>query len=119
MRGLPLALAHVKVIGACRAAPIDKVRAFASGARLLILDEPLGGMGAEETGRVTALLRALSVNHTVVLIEHDMDAIFAVADTLTVLVEGKLLAHGKPEDIRRDRAVREAYLGRWGQEIVR
>jgi branched-chain amino acid transport system permease protein len=71
------------------------------------------------TGRVTALLRALSVNHTVVLIEHDMDAIFAAADTLTVLVEGKLLAHGKPEDIRRDRAVREAYLGRWGQEIVR
>jgi len=92
---------------------------LASGARLLILDEPLGGMGAEETGRVTALLRALSVNHTVVLIEHDMDAIFAAADTLTVLVEGKLLAHGKPEDIRRDPAVREAYLGRWGQEIVR
>ena len=48
-----------------------------------------------------------------------MDAIFAAADTLTVLVEGKLLAHGKPEDIRRDPAVREAYLGRWGQEIVR
>jgi branched-chain amino acid transport system permease protein len=92
---------------------------LASGARLLILDEPLGGMGAEETGRVTALLRKLSVNHTVVLIEHDMDAIFATADTLTVLVEGKLLAHGKPDDIRRDRAVREAYLGRWGQEIVR
>ncbi len=92
---------------------------LASGAKLLILDEPLGGMGAEETGRVTALLRALSVNHTVVLIEHDMDAIFTAADTLTVLVEGKLLAHGKPEDIRRDRAVREAYLGRWGQEIVR
>jgi branched-chain amino acid transport system permease protein len=92
---------------------------LASGARLLLLDEPLGGMGPEETGRVTALLRKLSVNHTVVLIEHDMDAIFAVADTLTVLVEGKLLAHGKPEDIRRDPAVREAYLGRWGQEIVR
>jgi branched-chain amino acid transport system ATP-binding protein/branched-chain amino acid transport system permease protein len=92
---------------------------LASGARLLILDEPLGGMGAEETGRVTALLRKLAVNHTVVLIEHDMDAIFAAADTLTVLVEGKLLAHGKPEDIRRDAAVREAYLGRWGQEIVR
>jgi branched-chain amino acid transport system permease protein len=92
---------------------------LASGARLLILDEPLGGMGAEETGRVTALLRKLAVNHTVVLIEHDMDAIFTAADTLTVLVEGKLLAHGKPEDIRRDPAVREAYLGRWGQEIVR
>ncbi len=87
---------------------------IASGARLLILDEPLGGMGPEETGRVTALLRSLAVNHTVLLIEHDMDAIFAAADTLTVLVEGKVLAHGRPEDIRRDHAVREAYLGHWG-----
>jgi len=91
----------------------------ASGARLLILDEPLGGMGPEETGRVTGLLRSLATNHTVLLIEHDMDAIFAAADTLTVLVEGKLLAHGKPEDIRRNRAVREAYLGRWGQEAAK
>jgi len=88
---------------------------IASGARLLILDEPLGGMGPEETGRVMALLRSLAANHTVLLIEHDMDAIFGAADTLTVLVEGRLLAHGKPEEIRRDLAVREAYLGRWGE----
>ncbi|MFY9625511.1 MAG: branched-chain amino acid ABC transporter ATP-binding protein/permease, partial [Rhodoplanes sp.] len=79
---------------------------IASGARLLILDEPLGGMGPEETGRVTALLRDLSADHTVILVEHDMDAIFAAADTLTVLVEGRLLAHGSPQDIRRDPAVR-------------
>jgi branched-chain amino acid transport system permease protein len=91
----------------------------ASGARLLILDEPLGGMGPEETGRVTALLRSLAANHTVLLIEHDMDAIFAAADTLTVLVEGKVLAHGKPDEIRQNRAVREAYLGRWGQEVAK
>ncbi len=89
---------------------------IASGARVLILDEPLGGMGAEETGRVTALLRDLSADHTVVLIEHDMDAIFAAADTLTVLVEGRLLAHGTPQEIRRDPAVRKAYLGRYADD---
>ena len=89
---------------------------IASGAKLLLLDEPLAGMGPEETGRVTALLRELSADHTVVLIEHDMDAIFAAADTLTVLVEGKLLAHGTPEEIRMNAAVREAYLGNWGRE---
>lgn len=89
---------------------------IASGAKLLLLDEPLAGMGPEETGRVTALLRELAADHTIVLIEHDMDAIFAAADTLTVLVEGRLLAHGTPEEIRANAAVREAYLGEWGQE---
>jgi branched-chain amino acid transport system permease protein len=88
---------------------------IASGARLLILDEPLGGMGPEETGRVTALLRDLAADHTVILVEHDMDAIFAVADTLTVLVQGKLLAHGTPQEIRRDAEVRKAYLGRFAE----
>ncbi|MGE0749291.1 MAG: ATP-binding cassette domain-containing protein [Variibacter sp.] len=84
---------------------------IASGARVLILDEPLAGMGPEETGRVTALLRALAARHTVILIEHDMDAVFAVADTLTVLVGGRLLAHGAPHVVREDAAVRAAYLG--------
>ena len=84
---------------------------IASGADLLLLDEPLAGMGPEETSRVVALLRDLAKDHTVVLIEHDMDAVFAAADTLTVLVQGKLLAHGTPEDIRRNEAVLEAYLG--------
>jgi branched-chain amino acid transport system permease protein len=88
---------------------------IACGARLLLLDEPLGGMGPEETGRVVALLRDLAIDHTVVLIEHDMDAIFAAADTLTVFVEGRLLAHGTPQDIRRDPAVRIAYLGRYAE----
>jgi branched-chain amino acid transport system ATP-binding protein/branched-chain amino acid transport system permease protein len=88
---------------------------IASGAKLLILDEPLGGMGPEETGRVTALLRDLAANHTVLLVEHDMDAIFAVADTLTVLVEGRLLAHGTPQEIRRNPEVLKAYLGRFGE----
>ena len=84
---------------------------IAGGADLLLLDEPLAGMGPEETQRVVALLRDLARDHTIVLIEHDMDAVFAAADTLTVLVQGRLLAHGKPEDVRRDPAVREAYLG--------
>jgi branched-chain amino acid transport system permease protein len=84
---------------------------IASGADLLLLDEPLAGMGPEETQRVVALLRDLARDHTIVLIEHDMDAVFAAADTLTVLVQGRLLAHGKPEDVRHDPAVREAYLG--------
>jgi branched-chain amino acid transport system permease protein len=84
---------------------------IASGADLLLLDEPLAGMGPEETRRVVALLRDLARDHTVVLIEHDMDAVFAAADTLTVLVQGRVLAHGAPADMRRNPAVREAYLG--------
>jgi branched-chain amino acid transport system permease protein len=85
---------------------------IASGADLLVLDEPLAGMGPEETQRVVSLLRDLVRDHTIILIEHDMDAVFAVADTLTVLVQGKLLAQGSPDEIRADRAVLEAYLGR-------
>jgi branched-chain amino acid transport system permease protein len=84
---------------------------LASGADLLILDEPLAGMGPEETQRVVALLRDLAIDHTIILIEHDMDAVFAAADTLTVLVQGRLLAHGTPDDIRSNEAVLEAYLG--------
>ncbi len=84
---------------------------IASGADLLLLDEPLAGMGPEETRRVVALLRDLARDHTIVLIEHDMDAVFAAADTLTVLVQGRVLAHGAPAEVRRNAAVREAYLG--------
>lgn len=84
---------------------------IASGADLLILDEPLAGMGPEETSRVVALLRDLVRDHTIIVIEHDMDAVFAAADTLTVLVEGKLFARGRPDEIRRNEAVLEAYLG--------
>ncbi len=83
----------------------------ASGTDILVLDEPLAGMGPEETQRVVTLLRDLVRDHTVILIEHDMDAVFAVADTLTVLVQGKLLAHGCPDEIRANQAVLEAYLG--------
>ncbi|MGP9810272.1 branched-chain amino acid ABC transporter ATP-binding protein/permease [Rhodopseudomonas sp. NSM] len=84
---------------------------IASGADLLILDEPLAGMGPEETQRVVALLRDLVRDHTIIVIEHDMDAVFAAADTLTVLVQGKLFARGRPDEIRSNEAVLEAYLG--------
>jgi branched-chain amino acid transport system permease protein len=84
---------------------------LASGADLIILDEPLAGMGLEETQRVVALLRDLTTDHTIILIEHDMDAVFAAADTLTVLVQGRLLARGTPDEIRGNEAVLEAYLG--------
>lgn len=84
---------------------------LASGADLIILDEPLAGMGLEETQRVVALLRNLATDHTIILVEHDMDAVFAAADTLTVLVQGRLLAHGAPAEIRSNEAVLEAYLG--------
>ncbi len=84
---------------------------LANGAHTLLLDEPLAGAGPEETQRLTALLRGLATNHTIVLIEHDMDAVFAVADTIAVLVNGRLIAHGAPDEIRADAAVREAYLG--------
>jgi ABC-type branched-subunit amino acid transport system ATPase component/ABC-type branched-subunit amino acid transport system permease subunit len=84
---------------------------IASGADLLVLDEPLAGMGPEETLRIVALLRDLARDHTIILIEHDMDAVFAAADTLTVLVRGRLLAQGLPDQIRANDAVLEAYLG--------
>ncbi len=86
---------------------------IASGAKLLMLDEPLAGTGPEETQRVTALLKELARDHTILIIEHDMDAIFACADTITVLVNGRLIAHGSADEIRRDAKVREAYLGRF------
>lgn len=78
---------------------------------LLLLDEPMAGMSADETTRMVALVRRLKAGHTLVLIEHDMDAVFAVADIITVMVNGAVLASGRPEEIRRSRAVQDAYLG--------
>jgi len=79
--------------------------------RLLLLDEPMAGMGPEESAFVVEVLSTLRDTVTMLLIEHDMDAVFALADRVTVLVYGRAIATGKPEDIRSDPAVREAYLG--------
>lgn len=88
---------------------------IASNASTLLLDEPLAGTGIEETARVTALLKDLAKHHTIILIEHDMDAVFAIADTIAVLVNGQLIAHGTPLEIKADAKVREAYLGSYGE----
>ena len=78
---------------------------------VLLLDEPLAGMGAEESASMVALLRQLREGHAILLIEHDMDAVFSLADTLTVMVNGNVLESGTPEQIRASPAVQEAYLG--------
>jgi branched-chain amino acid transport system ATP-binding protein len=84
---------------------------LATAPRVLLLDEPLAGMGAEESGRMVALIRALKERHAILLVEHDMDAVFAVADVLTVMVNGAVLASGRPGEIRANREVQQAYLG--------
>ena len=83
----------------------------ATGPRVLLLDEPLAGMGAEETERMLALLSALKKGHAVLLVEHDMDAVFRVSDRITVMVNGTVIASGDPASVRADPEVQIAYLG--------
>jgi len=84
---------------------------LATGARLLLLDEPMAGMGPEESERMVELLHSLRGTHTLLLVEHDMDAVFRLADTISVLVSGRVIASGPPAAIRADAEVRRAYLG--------
>jgi len=84
---------------------------LATDPQVLLLDEPLAGMGGEESARMVELLGRLRADHAILLVEHDMDAVFALADVITVLVNGELLESGSPESIRQSPAVREAYLG--------
>jgi branched-chain amino acid transport system ATP-binding protein len=90
---------------------LEIAMALASAPRLFLLDEPMAGMGPDESARMIALLRELKRQHTILLIEHDMDAVFRLADRITVLVDGRVIASGAPDDIRADAAVRQAYLG--------
>jgi branched-chain amino acid transport system ATP-binding protein len=90
---------------------LELAMALATRPRLLLLDEPMAGMGAEESERMVRLIGGLKGAHTVLLVEHDMDAVFALADRITVLVYGRAIATGTPAEIRADAAVREAYLG--------
>ena len=84
---------------------------LATRPKVLLLDEPLAGMGAEETERMLALLDELRRTHAVLLVEHDMDAVFRVADRITVMVNGEVIASDVPKRIRSNRDVQVAYLG--------
>ncbi len=84
---------------------------LATRPRLLLLDEPVAGMGADESQRMVQFLRGLKGRQTIVLVEHDMDAVFTLADRISVLVYGRIIATGTPEAIRLNREVRAAYLG--------
>jgi branched-chain amino acid transport system ATP-binding protein len=78
---------------------------------LLLLDEPLAGMGTEESLRIVDLIGRLGQSHAILLVEHDMDAVFQLAKVLTVMVDGKVLASGTPEAVRANQRVQAAYLG--------
>jgi branched-chain amino acid transport system ATP-binding protein len=80
----------------------------------ILLDEPLAGVGREEGERLIALLKSLKGRYAMLLVEHDMEAVFALADRVTVLVYGRVIASGEPAAVRADPAVREAYLGEEG-----
>jgi branched-chain amino acid transport system ATP-binding protein len=84
---------------------------LATGPEVLLLDEPLAGMGAEETDRMLLLLAELKLGHAILLVEHDMDAVFRIADRITVMVNGAVIATDTPEAVRASPAVQAAYLG--------
>ena len=90
---------------------LEIAMALATRPKMLLLDEPMAGMGVEESQRMVALLGELKSDYTMLLIEHDMDAVFALADRITVLVYGRSIAMGTPADIRANAEVRDAYLG--------
>jgi branched-chain amino acid transport system ATP-binding protein len=85
--------------------------ALAQAPKLLLLDEPMAGAGAEEARGLVETLKGLKARYTIVLVEHDMQAVFALADRVSVLVEGRIIATGSPQQVREDAAVRAAYLG--------
>jgi branched-chain amino acid transport system ATP-binding protein len=93
---------------------LELAMALASRPSLLLLDEPMAGMGPRESAQMIALLASLKERIAMLLIEHDMDAVFRLADRITVLVEGRAIASGSPEEIRNSAAVQRAYLGEGG-----
>jgi len=107
------ALAHrpVAALAHGQRRQLEIAMTLATGAKLLLLDEPMAGMSHVESESVVALLRRLKGRYTVLLVEHDMDAVFALADRITVLVYGRPIASGTPDQIRASAEVREAYLG--------
>jgi len=90
---------------------LEIAMALAARPRLLLLDEPMAGMGPEDSARMVEYLKRLKGSVAILLVEHDMDAVFALADRITVLVYGRVIATGTPAEIRADESVRRAYLG--------
>ena len=90
---------------------LELAMALAGQPRMLLLDEPMAGLGPEESARIIEMLRALKRDLTILLVEHDMEAVFALADRITVLVYGRVIASGTPEAVRANEEVRRAYLG--------
>jgi branched-chain amino acid transport system ATP-binding protein len=90
---------------------LEIAMSLATRPSVLLLDEPLAGMGSEETERMLALLASLKSEHAILLIEHDMDAVFKIADEITVMVNGRVIANGEPQSIRSNPEVQTAYLG--------
>ena len=90
---------------------LELALALANEPKLLLLDEPVCGMGPEETERAVAKIKEISARIDVVLIEHDMEVVFAIADRITVMAQGAVLAAGSPAEIAKDQKVQEAYLG--------
>ncbi len=88
---------------------------LATEPQILLLDEPLAGMGSDETERMLALLNELKTGHAILLVEHDMDAVFRISDRITVMVNGRVLASDVPQAIRANAEVQEAYLGEEAQ----
>jgi branched-chain amino acid transport system ATP-binding protein len=95
---------------------LEIAMALATNPRMLLLDEPMAGLGPEESARMIGMLRELKRELTIILVEHDMEAVFALADRITVLVYGRVIACDVPEKIRANEDVRQAYLGE--QEAV-
>ncbi len=102
---------HAGLLSHGRQRQLEIAMCLATRPRVLLLDEPLAGMGAEETERMLALLIELKRSHALLLVEHDMDAVFRVADLITVMVNGEVIASDVPEVIRAHPDVRVAYLG--------
>jgi branched-chain amino acid transport system ATP-binding protein len=90
---------------------LEVAMALATRPRILLLDEPMAGMGIDESQRMIGLLATLKRRQTMILVEHDMDAVFRLADRIAVLVYGRVIAIGAPDDIKQNAEVRRAYLG--------
>lgn len=90
---------------------LEMVITLATSPTCLLLDEPMAGMSSEESIRMIELIRRLKDDHAILLVEHDMHAVFDLADTISVLVDGEIIASGNADEIRQNKAVQEAYLG--------